>query len=161
RRLRRAERLATQTGRNGSWLVYLLSWMGDLSTDAAAAVARRLNLSTAPAKAVRGWPMARKSLGESADLGAARLAERIEALEVDFLRGVGAAVARRLRTDDALLRPDGRVEDLGCTRGGGSPQDRLSRGARVLLLVLLSPRVLGVAGRSVERPQKRVRGKVF
>src|SRR5438552_7661887 len=74
---------------------------------------------------------------------------------------MGAAVARRLRTDDALLRPDGRVEDLGCTRGGGPPQDRLSRGARVLLLVLLSPRVLGVAGRSTQRPGKRVRGKVF
>ena len=96
RRLRRAERIATQTGRNGSWLVYLLSWMGDLPTDAAAAVARRLNLSTAPAKAVRGWPMARKSLGESADLGAARLAERIEALDDDSVVAAAAEASAPL-----------------------------------------------------------------
>jgi len=100
RRLRRAERIATRTRRSGSWLVYLLSWMGDLSTDAADAIARRLNLSTAPAKAVRAWPVAGRALVESSDSGAARLAERIERLDDDSVVAAAAEapapLARRI-----------------------------------------------------------------
>ena len=100
RRLRRAERIATRTRRSGSWLVYLLSWMGDLSTDAADAIARRLNLSTAPAKAVRAWPVAGRALVESSDMGAARLAERIERLDDDSVVAAAAdapaPLARRI-----------------------------------------------------------------
>jgi tRNA nucleotidyltransferase (CCA-adding enzyme) len=99
-RLRRAERLAAQAGRNATWLVYLLSWMGESSTDVADAIARRLNLSSAPSKIVRSWPAAWKDLSRAGDLGVATLAERIEGLGEDALLAAAAAapapLARRI-----------------------------------------------------------------
>jgi len=96
-RLRRAERLAAQPGRNATWLVYLLSWMGESSTDVADAIVRRLNLSSAPSKTVRAWP-AWKALSRAGDLGVAALAGRIEGLGEDALLAAAAAapLARRL-----------------------------------------------------------------
>ena len=98
-RLRRAERLAAQPGRNATWLVYLLSWMGESSTDVADAIVRRLNLSSAPSKTVRAWPTW-KALSRAGDLGVAALAGRIEGLSEDALLAAAAAasapLARRL-----------------------------------------------------------------
>ena len=91
RRLRRAERLAAQAGRNATWLVYLLSWMGESSTDVADAIARRLNLSSAPSKTVRAWPAAWKGLSRAGDRGVAALAERIEGLGEDAWLAAAAA----------------------------------------------------------------------
>jgi tRNA nucleotidyltransferase/poly(A) polymerase len=99
-RLRRAERLATQAGRNATWVVYLLSWMGESSTDVADAIARRLNLSSAPSRTVRAWPADWKALSRAGDRGVAALAERIEGLGEDALLAAAAAatapLARRI-----------------------------------------------------------------
>jgi len=95
-RLRRAERLAAQPGRNATWLVYLLSWMGESSTDVADAIVRRLNLSSAPSKTVRAWPAAWKALSRAGDLGVAALAGRIEGLGEDALLAAAAAAAAPL-----------------------------------------------------------------
>ena len=56
RRLRAAERLAAAEGAEATGLVYLLSWMGEISPEAAALIAGRLNLPRASARAVREWP---------------------------------------------------------------------------------------------------------
>ena len=56
RRLRAAERLAAAEGAEATGLVYLLSWMGEISPEAAVGIAGRLNLPRASARAVREWP---------------------------------------------------------------------------------------------------------
>ncbi|HLN81360.1 MAG TPA: poly(A) polymerase, partial [Thermoanaerobaculia bacterium] len=56
RRLRAAERLATASGLDTTWVVYLLSWMGETRERAAEGIAARLNLPREAAAAVRGWP---------------------------------------------------------------------------------------------------------
>jgi tRNA nucleotidyltransferase (CCA-adding enzyme) len=99
-RVRRAERLATEAGRNATWLVYLLSWMGESSAEVADAIARRLNLSSAPSRTVRAWPAAWKALSRAGDRGVAALAERIEGLGEDALLAAAATapapLARRI-----------------------------------------------------------------
>jgi tRNA nucleotidyltransferase (CCA-adding enzyme) len=99
-RVRRAERLATEAGRNATWLVYLLSWMGESSAEVADAIARRLNLSSAPSRTVRAWPAAREALSRAGDRGVAALAERIEGLGEDALLAAAATapapLARRI-----------------------------------------------------------------
>ena len=95
RRLRRTERLATQTGRNPSWLVYLLSWMGQSSIEVADAIARRLNLPRAPARAVRAWPSVGKALSRGGDRGNAQLADQIEGLSEDSVLASAAGATPR------------------------------------------------------------------
>ncbi len=56
RRLRAAERLAAARGGRATWLLYLLAWMGDVPTEAAAEIATRLNLPRAAARTVRAFP---------------------------------------------------------------------------------------------------------
>ena len=56
RRLRRVERLAGEGSLKGTWLVYLLAWMGESNEQAAEEIAGRLNLPRAAADAVRRWP---------------------------------------------------------------------------------------------------------
>ncbi|HEX9305737.1 MAG TPA: hypothetical protein VGA31_14940 [Thermoanaerobaculia bacterium] len=100
RRLRRAERLAAQAGRSATWLVYLLSWMGECPTDVADAIARRLNLSSAPSRTVRAWPDSWKALSRAGDRGVSALAERIERVGDDTSLAAAAAapapLARRI-----------------------------------------------------------------
>jgi tRNA nucleotidyltransferase (CCA-adding enzyme) len=56
RRLRSVERLAGEGSLKGTWLVYLLAWMGESNERAAEEIAGRLNLPRAAADAVRRWP---------------------------------------------------------------------------------------------------------
>ncbi len=56
RRLRAAERLAAARGRDATWLLYLLAWMGDAPAAAGAGIATRLNLPRATARIVRTFP---------------------------------------------------------------------------------------------------------
>ncbi|HEY3171647.1 MAG TPA: hypothetical protein VGK86_03630 [Thermoanaerobaculia bacterium] len=91
RRLRLAERLATEAARKATWLVYLLSWMGESSIEVTDGIARRLNLPRAPARTVRAWPAAWKALSRAGDSGVAELAERIEGLGEDPVLAAAAA----------------------------------------------------------------------
>lgn len=72
RALRAAERLAARRGPDApeGWLLYLLVWMADSTPEAAAAIARRLNLPRRAAGIVRGWPELRRSVAAAATVAA-------------------------------------------------------------------------------------------
>ena len=61
-RLRRGERLATRTRAQTTWLLYLLIWARDLSVEDLERLSRRLHLSTAEGRILRGWREKRKRL---------------------------------------------------------------------------------------------------
>ena len=95
RRLRAAERLATASGLDTTWVVYLLSWMGETSERAAEGIAARLNLPRAAAAAVRGWPETWRRLAAAAGAGHSHQLAAVEAVSDDELLAAAALLPAR------------------------------------------------------------------
>lgn len=98
RRLREAERLSKESGARTTWVVYLLSWMGQSSEPAARAIAGRLNLPRGERNRILAWPAARQGLvratrGRSGALAA--LASRLDEDTVIAAAAAAPAAARR------------------------------------------------------------------
>jgi tRNA nucleotidyltransferase (CCA-adding enzyme) len=70
RRLRIAERLAASRGEGATWLLYLLTWMGEVSPADAGEIATRLNLPRPSGRVVRAWPEVQRRLVRAASKGA-------------------------------------------------------------------------------------------
>ena len=84
RRLRVAERLAASgEGEAATWLLYLLTWMGEVSAADAAEVATRLNLPRTAGRIVRGWPEAQRRLLRAASKSGNDLASHVDGLGDD------------------------------------------------------------------------------
>jgi tRNA nucleotidyltransferase (CCA-adding enzyme) len=95
RRLRAAERLATASGLDTTWLVYLLSWMGETGKRAAEGIAARLNLPRAAAAAVRSWPGTWRRLAAAAGGGHSHRLAAVEAVSDDELLAAAAQLPAR------------------------------------------------------------------
>lgn len=91
RRLRDAERLEKELGRGESWLVYLLSWMGNSSEAAARTIASRLNLPRESRDRVLAWPAARRSLDRASQARPSELAPIVSRLDEDTVLAAAAA----------------------------------------------------------------------
>jgi tRNA nucleotidyltransferase (CCA-adding enzyme) len=90
RRLRAVERLATQSGLQTTWLVYLLTWMGETDARAAEGIAARLNLPRAAAAMVRGWRGTWRRLAAAAGEGRSRCIDAAETVSDDELLAAAA-----------------------------------------------------------------------
>ena len=90
RRLRAAELLARESGSPPGWVVYLLSWMGDVSLPAAREIAARLNLPRKVRDRVTAWPAAREKLRRASRGRPGRVAEAVSRLDPDTLLAAAA-----------------------------------------------------------------------
>jgi tRNA nucleotidyltransferase (CCA-adding enzyme) len=97
RRLRTVERLASKTGENVTWLVYLLVWMGETSEESARAIAERLNLPRGTARAVREWPQNREALASAASGKPSRALAAVESFSDDEVLAACALLPARSR----------------------------------------------------------------
>jgi tRNA nucleotidyltransferase (CCA-adding enzyme) len=97
RRLRTAERLAEESGSNATWLVYLLSWMGTSSEEAAREIAARLNLPREAAKVVRGWPRISRALLSAAAGDTGRAVAATDGISDDEILAAAASLPARAR----------------------------------------------------------------
>ncbi|HMA16877.1 MAG TPA: hypothetical protein VKS03_00425 [Thermoanaerobaculia bacterium] len=116
RRLRAAERLTAESGLGTTWLVYLLSWMGETTRREAEAIAERLNLPRAAAAAVRGWPRTRRRLAAAAGESPARRLAAVGAVTDDEVLAVAAELPAVLR--GRLLEARGAAARLSLTIRG-------------------------------------------
>ena len=91
RRLRRAERLARESGRAEGWLVYLLTWMGHSSEPAARAIAARLNLPGDSRDRLLAWPAAARRLEKTPRGRPADLVALVSRLDPDTVLAAAAA----------------------------------------------------------------------
>jgi tRNA nucleotidyltransferase (CCA-adding enzyme) len=99
RRLRVAERLAASRGKAGTWLLYLLTWMGGIPPAAAAEIAARLNLPSAAGRVVRAWPEVQRRLVRAAAKSAEDFALEavVEGLDKDSILAAAASAPLRAR----------------------------------------------------------------
>jgi tRNA nucleotidyltransferase (CCA-adding enzyme) len=102
RRLRVAERLAASR-EDTTWLLYLLTWMGEVSTADAGEIATRLNLPRASGRIVRAWPEVQRSLVRSAAKSAEGLAAVVERLDGDSLLAAAAGAPPGARSRIAAV----------------------------------------------------------
>ena len=114
RRLRIAERLAASRSEGGTWLLYLLTWMGEVPAADAGEIATRLNLPRASGRVVRAWPEVQRRLVRAAAKSAEDLALEavVEGLDKDSLLAAAASApppARR-RILAAAQSPGARLE---------------------------------------------------
>lgn len=96
RRIRIAERLAA-SGEDTTWLLYLLTWMGEVSAADADEIATRLNLPRASGRIVRRWPEVQRSLVNSATENAEDLAAVVERVDEDSVLAAAAIATPRAR----------------------------------------------------------------
>ena len=90
RRLRAAELLTRESGAPPGWVVYLLSWMGDVSLPAAREIAARLNLPRKVRDRVTAWPAVRERLLRASRGRPGGLAEAVSRLDPDTLLAAAA-----------------------------------------------------------------------
>jgi tRNA nucleotidyltransferase (CCA-adding enzyme) len=113
-RLRIAERLAAAGGGNATWLLYLLTWMGEASPSGADEIATRLNLPRAAGRIVRAWPETQRRVIRAAAKGGedSELEAQVDGLDDDSILAAAATaplVARR-RILAAAGSPGARLE---------------------------------------------------
>jgi tRNA nucleotidyltransferase (CCA-adding enzyme) len=99
RRLRIAERLVASRAGGATWLLYLLTWMGEVPRAEAGEIATRLNLPRVSGRVVRAWPEVQRRLVRSAaksaeDLGLEAL---FEGLDEDSVLAAAATAPPRAR----------------------------------------------------------------
>ncbi len=99
RRLRDAERLAKESGRRASWLVYLLSWMGNSSEAAARTIAARLNLPRESRERVFAWTAAWRSLDAASRGWPGALAQIVSGLDEDTVLAAAATAPHGSRCE--------------------------------------------------------------
>ena len=114
RRLRIAERLAASRSEGGTWLLYLLTWMGEVPAADAGEIATRLNLPRASGRVVRAWPEVQRRLVRAAAKSAEDLAREplLDDLDEDSILAAAASApppARR-RILAAAQSPGARLE---------------------------------------------------
>jgi len=99
RRIRIAERLAA-SGEDTTWLLYLLTWMEEVSAADADEIATRLNLPRTSGRMVRRWPEVQRSMVHSATKSAedvAAVVERLDLEEDSILAAAAIALPRARR----------------------------------------------------------------
>jgi tRNA nucleotidyltransferase (CCA-adding enzyme) len=99
RRLRVAERLAAPRGEGATWLLYLLTWMGEVSPADAGEIATRLNLPRVSGRVVRAWPEVQRRLLRSASKSPEDLALEplVDGLDKDSVLAAAATAPPRAR----------------------------------------------------------------
>jgi tRNA nucleotidyltransferase (CCA-adding enzyme) len=116
RRLRIAERLAA-SGEDTTWLLYLLTWMGEVPAADADEIATRLNLPRAFGRIVRRWPDVQRSMVHSATQSAEDLAAVVERLDGDSVLAAAAIATPRARR--RILAAAQSLGDARLEIGGG------------------------------------------
>jgi tRNA nucleotidyltransferase (CCA-adding enzyme) len=132
RRLRTAERLAEDFGRNATWLVYLLAWMGETSQESARAISTRLNLPRGPARIVRTWPQTARALASAASGKPGRALRAMDGVSDDevIAAAAGLPAAFRARLLDARRAASGlrlRIRGRDLLAAGVAPGPAIGR----------------------------------